>query len=356
MPDTTVSAEDNSLAVLLQAEKDFPGYSLDFCSGYVSTDGVLLLKRMLKTAPKARAIVGLNATNRVSAFQMLRDDCNVEVYVYVTSIYTLFHPKIYFGKLNAQAWAMVGSSNLTKRGLSLNVEHNLFVTGQRHIEPFISLEKQIAALCSQAYLFDAGIEKELAKIERELRNNGSDVAYKKRLQAIGIKPKAQIELTIPDEAQQVALETLFEFTENTKLEYAYQMLLLLVMLKWADEDGEFSLDEAAHCFSEFYRLRREAGLPAEKSYGLKHAVVDNPHATQSQLRQMLKTSPFPRFERQGLLDLSEDERYFVVNPALLEALTPRVKESLRRKAIGRLAEHFGEENGIIEGMVARSVG
>ena len=43
MPDTTVSAEDNSLAVLLQAEKDFPGYSLDFCSGYVSTDGVLLL-------------------------------------------------------------------------------------------------------------------------------------------------------------------------------------------------------------------------------------------------------------------------------------------------------------------------
>ncbi len=238
---------------------------------------------------------------------------------------------------------MVGSSNLTKRGLSLNVEHNLFVTGQRHTEPFISIETQIAAFCSQAYLFDADIEKELAKIERELRSNASDLEYKKRLQAIGIKPKAQLELTIPEEAQQVALETLFEFIENTKLEYAYQMLLLLVMLKWADEDGEFSLNETAHCFSEFYRLRREAGLPAEKSYGLKHAVVDNPRATQSQLRQMLKTSPFPRFERQGLLDLSEDERYFVVNPALLEALTTRVRESLRRKAI-------------IEAMVVRAVG
>jgi hypothetical protein len=87
--------------------------------------------------------------------------------------------------------------------------------------------------------------------------------------------------------------------------------------------------------------RSGAGLPAEKSYGLKHAVVDNPHATQSQLRQMLKTSPFPRFERQGLLDLSEDERYFVVNPALLGALTPRVREGLRRKAIERLVEHLG---------------
>ncbi len=74
------------------------------------------------------------------------------------------------------------------------------------------------------------------------------------------------------------------------------------------------------------------------------------------MRQMLKTSPFPRFERQGLLDMSEDERYFVVNPALLEALTPVVRESLRKKAIGRMAEHFGEEERIIEAMVVRAVG
>jgi len=71
---------------------------------------------------------------------------------------------------------------------------------------------------------------------------------------------------------------------------------------------------------------------------------------------MLKTSPFPRFERQGLLDLSEDDHYFVVNPALLEALTPAVRESLRRKAVERLAEHFGEEEGIIEAMVVRGIG
>ena len=55
MPDTTISAVDKSLEVLLQAEKDLPGYALDFCSGYVSTDGVLLLKRMLKAAPNMRS-------------------------------------------------------------------------------------------------------------------------------------------------------------------------------------------------------------------------------------------------------------------------------------------------------------
>jgi hypothetical protein len=218
---------------------------------------------------------------------------------------------------------------------------HLFITGQRHTEPFISIEAQIAAFCSQAYLFDTDIEKELAKIELEIRNNTSNIDYKKRLLTLGLKPKAQLDITIPDEAQQVALETLFSFIENTKLEYAYQMLLLLVMLQCADENGEFSLKETAHCFSEFYRLLGEAGLPTEKSYGLKHAVVDNPNATTSQICQMLKTSPFPRFERQGLLELSEDDRSFVVNPALLEALTPAVRESLRRKAVGRLVEHLG---------------
>jgi len=36
-----------------------------------------------------------------------------------------------------------------------------FIRIFRDIEPFISIEAQIAAFCSQAYLFDADIEKEL---------------------------------------------------------------------------------------------------------------------------------------------------------------------------------------------------
>src|SRR6266699_3319274 len=72
MPDTTITTTDQSLNALLRTEADFPGYSLDLCSGYVSTDGVLLLKRMLKKSPRVRAVVGLNLTNLVSTFQMLR--------------------------------------------------------------------------------------------------------------------------------------------------------------------------------------------------------------------------------------------------------------------------------------------
>jgi len=54
MPDTTITATDQSLNALLRTEVDFPGYALDLCSGYVSTAGVLLLTRVLKTAPRVR--------------------------------------------------------------------------------------------------------------------------------------------------------------------------------------------------------------------------------------------------------------------------------------------------------------
>ena len=301
-------------------------------------------------------MVGLNLTNRVSAFQMLRDDCGAEVYVYITSPYTLFHPKIYLGTLNALAWAMVGSSNLTKSGLSTNVEHNLFITGQRHTEPFLSIEKEIAAFLNQAYPFDTDIERGLKEIEQKRVNITSEVDYKKRLYAYGIKPKTKVAYAIPLEARQIAVDTLIEFVEKTKLEYAYQMLLLLIILNHTDENGLIPLEVAAFHFAEFYKLRRHEGLVVEKSYASKHAIVDSPNVSQAQIRQMLKTSPFPRFERQGLLDISEDGKYFVINPALLAALTPSLIQQLRSLAIKRIVQHFGDDNLLIEAMVVKAIG
>ena len=235
---------------------------------------------------------------------------------------------------------MVGSSNLTYNGLSGNVEENLFVTGQRHTEPFVSIEAQIDAFQRQAYLFDADVEKQLHEIERKLGQYPQETEYKKRLFASGIRPKTAVERSIPIEAQQTVLDTLFNFARNTYLEYAYQMLLLLVMLDKTDEQGLISVDEATHYFIEFYKQRREAGLLGEKIYGSKRAIMDDPNVSLAKTRQMIKTSPFPRFERQGLLDLSDDGKYFVVNPALVEALTDEVKTGLREIAKVRLEKHL----------------
>ena len=251
---------------------------------------------------------------------------------------------------------MIGSSNLTWNGFSANIERNILITGQRYTEPFVSIETQIATLRNQAYAFDTDIERKLIEIEKNLGGNPPELEYKKRLSALGIMPKMQTHHSIPLESQEAALETLFEFVKNTRLEYAYQMLLLLTLLYQSDSNGFLTLEQAAGSFIKFYKLRTEAGLTLEKSYNSRRAIAEIPDVSRSKIRQMLKTSPFPRFERQGLLDISDDNQYFILNPALLAALTPASKLALRTIAIQRIAEHFGEETPEVEDMVKKSFG
>ncbi|GAC1471282.1 MAG: hypothetical protein NVSMB70_16140 [Chamaesiphon sp.] len=339
----------------MQAGTDFPNADMDFCVGYVTASGVLSLKKMFKTSHKVRAVVGVCVQNKVSAFQRLQD-FGAEVYLYTTGSNTIFHPKIYFGAAKAQVWAMIGSSNLTWNGLSANVERNILITGQRYTEPFVSIETQIATLRNQSYAFNSDIERKLIEIEKNLGGTSTEFEYKKRLSALGIKPKMQAQHSIPLEAQEAALETLFEFAKSTRLEYAYQMLLLLAILSQSDSNGCLTLEQAADCFINFYKLRTEAGLTLEKSYNSRRAIAEVSGVSRSKMRQMLKTSPFPRFERQGLLDISEDNQYFILNPALLVALTPVSKIALQAIAIQRIAEHFGEEILEIEEMVIKAIG
>ncbi|HYU75220.1 MAG TPA: phospholipase D-like domain-containing protein [Ktedonobacteraceae bacterium] len=351
---TTVQTVDNALQQLLATAKNFPGASLDICSGYISTNGISSLRAMFTSARSVRAVVDLNPTNRLNAFRMLRS-FGAQVYIYVAPPRTIFHPKIYFGALETQVWALIGSSNLTESGMATNVEHNLFITGQRHTEPFSSLEARIESFIKQSYPFDRELEKSLLEVERKMVRDPQTNKYDAYLLASGIKPKEKLELTIPAEVQRAALETLFKFARSTRLEYAYQMLLLLVMLNRSDANGWFSVNETARCFIAFYRMCREAGLPPEKRRGSKLAVVDNPNARLAEIAEMIKTRPFPRFEREGLLGLSDNDQYFVINPALLEGLNAEVREALKELAIKRMGEHFGEDIMNIEAMAVIAI-
>ncbi len=358
MPETDISLVHISLQKLLQAGKDYPNSDLDFSVAYVSAAGVSLLRPLLKTSKRKRAVVGLCLINRVNAFLELQD-FGVELYVYVAEPKRVFHPKIYYGTTNARAWAMVGSSNMTGNGLSLNVERNLFLTGQRHTEPFTSIEAQLEAFRAQAYPFNPDIKRRLTEIEREMAKSTKRISedeYLKRLMYVGLSPKISVTSTIPDEVQQAAIETLKMFVRSTRLEYAYQMLLLLTLLARTDKNGFLSIEETVDCFLAFYDLRTNAGLKREVDHGSRIAVVDNLYVTRSKMRQTLIVSPLPRFERQGLLDLSEDNRNFIVNPALLPTMTPPVKHELRSIAILRIAEHFGDDEVTIEEMVTKAIG
>lgn len=350
-----ISFVDKPLQALLKAGNDHPNSDIDFSVAYISASGISWLQPLLKKANRKRAVVGLCTINRVNALLELKD-LGVEVYLYIAELKRVFHPKIYYGATNTQAWAMVGSSNLTHNGLVLSVERNLLITGQRHIEPFVSLETQLATFRDQSYLFNRDIEKILLEIERKMIKKISEEEYQGKLIDAGIKPKLSTASIIPTEIQHVALEKLKNFTLTTPLVHAYQMLLLLTILLRADEKGFLFVEEAIDCFLAFYNLRDSAGLRREVSTGSKRAVVENRRVTRTKMRQMLKESPLPRFERNGLLDLSEDDQHFMVNPALTATLTPLLKQELRSIAIQRIAEHFGEDKDIIEAIVAKAIG
>jgi HKD family nuclease len=355
MQDTTISFVNQALPTLLQAGKDYPQADLDFSVAYISAIGVSWLRPLMKTAHRVRVVAGLCPLNRVNAFLELQD-LGAEVYVFVAEPRKIFHPKIYYGATNAQAWVMIGSSNLTGKGLSYNVERNLFVAGPRLTGPFTSIEAELESFRTQSYPFTDEIARKLTSIERKTPQYLSEDEYLEKLIDVGIKPKAKIVTTIPSEVEQLALETMLEFAETTPLVHAYQMLLLLILLSRVDQNGQLSLEEAAYCFSQFYTLRTNAGLPREKARGSKIAEVNKSDLSRSKMARIIKIDPFPRFERRGLLDLSEDEQHFIVNPALLAALTPQYREQLRTLAIRRLAEHFGEDQSAIEALVITAIG
>jgi HKD family nuclease len=355
MPDTTISFVDQPLQTLLKTRIDYPGANLDLSVAYISAIGVAWLQPLFKSAKQKRVIVGASAINRVGALEALRE-LGVEVYVYVTRPGTIFHPKIYYGSANSAAWAMIGSSNLTQSGLSLNVERNLFITGQRVANPFTSIEMQLESFRSQSYIFD-DIKDEMVRVEGRTKENRTDEEYIKILAAFGVKPKVKLESVIPNEIVQLSIEAIFDLAKNAILVHAYQMLLLLVLLKYAKEGNPFLIEDAANCFIQFYRLRVEAGLPAELNRGSKIAEVNKPkNFIPSKMGKIIMIDPFPRFERRGLLDVSEDKKYFIINPALLEALTPSNMEELRSIAIRQLAKYFREDATTIEAMVTLAIG
>lgn len=352
MSESDVMLVDRTLQKLLQVGKEYPNSDLDFSVAYVSPTGVSLIRPLLKAAKRKRAVVGLSHINRVNAFLELQD-FGVEVYVYMTDIKTTFHPKIYYGTLNNVAWAMVGSSNMTGSGLSFNVERNLFITGQRHTEPFTTIETQLGEFRAQAYPFNTDIKRILTEIEKS-KWNITEEEYIKRLAEFGLKTKTSIASNIPVEVQQVAVETLKRFAEKTPLVHAYQMLLLLAMLTLTDKDGFLSIEKTIDFFITFYDLRAKAELDREIGHGSKKAIVANPDVKRAEMRQMLKNSPLPRFERKGLLDLSADNQYFIVNPALFTAITPSLNYELYSLAIRRIAEHFDDDANVIESLISKA--
>jgi HKD family nuclease len=355
MADLTVRLVDQPLEVLNRVAHEYAGMDLELAVAYISPGGVFHLRPLIAAAGQVRAIIGVAPINRVNALRQLQD-LGVEVFIYQPAPGAVFHPKIYYGMAKERAWAMIGSSNLTANALNLNIEVNLFIAGKRLAEPFPAIEATLVRFRQEARLLDENLLKLLEAAERRAAKQLREREYSIYLINEGLSPAIPTAATLPREQQELALRTYESYLRETRMVYAYQMLLSLIILSRADQQGRIAQKEAAHCFLRFYRLRDQLGLPREKQRAFRTAIVDQPFLSEAEIIHMIKIDPFPRLERLGLLEISEDEQYYIVNPALIQALSPEVRSRLRALAIRRLARHFGEEEATIEELVIAAIG
>jgi hypothetical protein len=159
--------------------------------------------------------------------------------------------------------------------------------------------------------------------------------------------------TTLDIAQKATIVTLVVFILTTKMESAYQMLLLLVLLSQADESGQLFLEEAAKRIAKFYQLRLANNLPAEKQSKTGQRAF-----TFTQLRRTIVQQPYPIFERYKLLEFKQERGMFTVPAAVWNVLTADtvVRAQIRALAIDRLTVHYrGEGRDEIENLVQKAL-
>nr|BBH94368.1 hypothetical protein KTA_25670 [Thermogemmatispora argillosa] len=355
---TNLSARlvNQPLEQLVAIAERYSGMDLELAVAYISPNGVRGLNPLIKAAKRTRITVGVAPVNRVEAFRQLQE-LGAEIYIYLTEPGYTFHPKVYYGSMsNGLAWAMIGSSNLTNNGLGLNVELNLLIEGRRFGEPFTKLEAVLEGYRKQAHPLTEELYRKLEAAEQRLGSQVRERDYAEYLCRKGISVAARPTLSIPEPLQHQALEELERYMRETRMVYAYQMLLCLVMLTRADERGFFSQRETAACVRRFYQLRDQEGLPRERRRGGRRAAIEDPELDEDAFIDIIRINPFPRLERRGLLEKSTEGDYYIVSPVLVQALTPEVRARLRDLAIQRLVQHFKEERATIERLVSKAIG
>jgi len=222
-------------SVLLESLSD-PAFNKFIClSAFASLKGVNGIGEAIRQSKshitKFSVIVGIdqNGTSKEALEALLKLDIGASIYY--TSSPIIFHPKVYVFDGNEKTRIIVGSSNITQKGLFQNVEasfkvdytkpdqegEDLLKQANTYLEPFFggkieNLQKLTPDLIQQ--LFEAGIipneaEKKKAKEQRlaskkEKQENGKMDAVKKLFPTVGIQalPKGfKIEPTIKEEPQ-----------------------------------------------------------------------------------------------------------------------------------------------------------
>ena len=114
-----------------------------FAVAYVTTSGVNLIKDHIPEDTRIITCIDFFLTEPAA----LRELMNLGIKVKILNARPAFHPKVsYFMKNATEAYAIIGSSNLTEAGLQDNIEANIILRGEVDEQIFREIQQYLDEL------------------------------------------------------------------------------------------------------------------------------------------------------------------------------------------------------------------
>jgi hypothetical protein len=138
-------------------------------------------------------------------------------------------------------------------------------------------------------------------------------------------------LGVPKPDEHTLREQFLAFVGEMDMTMSYKPVMLLALLKLADESGRAKLSDVVRDFRQFYADRRIAGLPVERPRARRQDVDELDDAA---LTRLVLGKPFETFERRRFLRYDRDLAYVRFEPRLWRQFSPadldRVRELCRQ--------------------------
>lgn len=330
------------------------------CSAYVTREGLAAIGDLLASAEEVHAIFGAGPLTDPEALQELQQR-GTAVGLILHSPGAEFHPKCYMGiRADGQAWAVVGSANLTGRGAGANVELLVTVTGSQD-HPFMA---DLRDWLQEVERFSAPLTSDLLQSLHQVHT-----AY---VQAAAVADAAQAEMlrvlaasccaartggteTMPRPSTAGAAElarrlnehALVHYIQTTRLFASYKLVILGLLLQ--APNGRLTLSECAWRFHMFYLTLQAAGQQPERASGSPPPLMLHPdRLTQAEVERLLLQEPRQAFHRSGRVVVFQNDgrgwEVFIARP-LWVATTGSGRERALAAVLDRLEAYYLTQTG-----------
>lgn len=282
-----------------------------FYAAYVTWKEVAAVRDLIASAEKVHGIFGACPLTDPEALRELQQRGAVVGLIRLCPG-TELQPEWYMGiGADGQAWAALGSANLTGRGAGADVELLVTVTGSQD-HPFMAdlrdwlqeVERFSAPLTSdllqalhqvqRAHALAApATDPDQADMLNVLAESGSEA----RQEQAETMPRS-LTATAAELARRLHEEALVHYIRTTRLFASYKLVVLGLLLQ--APDGRLTLSECARRFHRFYLTLQAAGQQPERASGsLPPAMLHPERLTQAEVESLLLQEPRQAFHRSG---------------------------------------------------------